>query len=140
MGETAHCHFTSPVLDSIREARNWVEASCRAWEPESTCDALLLVTSELMTNALVHGRGSVSLKMTYTDGHVRIEVSDEGNAPVALASFTPETTHGRGLHTVAGLSRDWGSTNHGGTGNTVWADVRLKKKPLSQENSKRLFG
>jgi anti-sigma regulatory factor (Ser/Thr protein kinase) len=126
MGETAHHRFASPKPESVRDARDWVEATCRAWAPRSRRDALLLVTSELMTNALLHGQGSIGLDLTYsTKGHVRIEVTDEGKGPVGPSVSSPEMSHGRGLQIVEILSRHWGAFHEHGYGKTVWADVPI---------------
>jgi anti-sigma regulatory factor (Ser/Thr protein kinase) len=126
MGETAHHRLPSPKAESVRDARDWLEVTCRAWAPHSRRDALLLVTSELMTNALLHGRGSIGLDLTYSRGHVRIEVTDDGDGPIGPTESSSEMPHGRGLQIVGILSRHWGAFDERGHGKTVWADVEIK--------------
>jgi anti-sigma regulatory factor (Ser/Thr protein kinase) len=69
-------------------------------------DAALLV-SELVTNALVHGIGTITLRIDVEPAALRVEVSDEGN--VALApSPTPGAHGGWGLRIVDQLADEWG--------------------------------
>ena len=61
--------------------------------------AAALMVSELVTNAVVHGTGTISLRIDLEGDALRIEVSDEGN--VALApSPTPGAHGGWGLRIV----------------------------------------
>lgn len=69
-------------------------------------DAALLV-SELVTNALLHGVGAISLRIDVETDAVRVEVSDQGN--VALEpSPTPGAHGGWGLRIVDEVADDWG--------------------------------
>ncbi len=69
-------------------------------------DAALLV-SELVSNALLHGIGAVSLRIDAESDLVRVEVSDQGNVAVA-PSPTPGAHGGWGLRIVDELADDWG--------------------------------
>ena len=84
-------------------------------------DAALMV-SELVTNALVHGTGTISLRIDVEQGSVRVEVSDQGE--VALApSPTPGAHGGWGLRIVEQLADDWGVLD----GSTkVWFRLAVK--------------
>src|SRR5215218_11293922 len=70
---------------------------------------LQLVVSELLTNALVHGQGAITLDVDVELHRVRGEVADEGGGfvPVALVRGSAES-HGRGLAIVAALTTAWG--------------------------------
>ncbi|WP_031010093.1 ATP-binding protein [Streptomyces sp. NRRL F-5727] len=63
---------------------------------------LVLVTSELVTNALVHTDGDVDLRLRVSGGRVRLAVGE----------------HGRGLHLVEALAFTW-HTFPTGRGKTV---------------------
>ena len=130
MGETANRTFSSRQPGSVAEARGWVEATCRRWAPNARPEALLLVTSELVTNAITHGEGAVLVDLTYGKGRIRIEVTDQGDAPVIeKRKHDPAVTRGRGLQIVeTPLSRRWGTFRVLGSGNTVWADVRVLRR------------
>jgi anti-sigma regulatory factor (Ser/Thr protein kinase) len=89
------------------------------------CDALLVVASELITNSLVHGRGTIEVEMVYSERCVHIEVTDQGDARVHPLVTGPDNVHGRGLQIVAALSSRWGTFRKFGTANTVWAQVQV---------------
>jgi len=85
-------------------------------------DSAQLVATELLTNALLHGGGRATLRVTATEAGVRIAVHDfERRSPiVAVASDTSMT--GRGLRLVAALSARWGVTAQQ-EGKEVWAEL-----------------
>jgi len=86
-------------------------------------EAAQLVASELVTNALQHGEGAITLQLKHIKDFLRIEVIDEGRdqAP-AVRAEPPDQTGGWGLRIVDQLAVQWGvfeGTTH------VWADVKL---------------
>lgn len=90
-------------------------------------DDILLVASELCTNAVLHTRsgrqgGTFSVEVTAIGGEsLMLAVADEGasTGPRLLAP-APTDTHFRGLQVVKGLSREYGIDGDAG-GRTVWA-------------------
>lgn len=73
-----------------------------------------LLTSELVTNAIIHARPPVRLRAEVRGGHAIVVVSDHGGGPEA-----PRVHHGRGLSLVLALAHRCGSwTTRDGT--TVW--------------------
>lgn len=92
-------------------------------------DVALLLTSELLTNAILHGTPPLTLVATVTGRRVRVEVHD-GDARSAsrvgqrrlqlLASDS--SPGGRGLTLVAALSTRWG-TSSSGRGKYVWFEL-----------------
>lgn len=95
--------------------------------PRPDLDDILVVVSELCTNAVVHTRsgsqgGSFSVEVTVADGDsLIVAVTDEG-APTGPRLLDPAQTdaHFRGLHLVEGLSRGYG-VDGDEKGRTVWA-------------------
>lgn len=91
-------------------------------------DDLLLIVSELVTNAIRHGQplgsdGTVHVGWTVGDRGVAIEVTDGGEGlPKASASGT-EHESGRGLALVDALSTRWGVAHDATPATTVWACV-----------------
>jgi anti-sigma regulatory factor (Ser/Thr protein kinase) len=82
-----------------------------------------LVVSELVTNALQHGKGAIELRLKLLGEFLRIEVVDQGRdqAP-AVRQAQPDESGGWGLRIVDQLAAQWGvfeGTTH------VWADVAL---------------
>jgi anti-sigma regulatory factor (Ser/Thr protein kinase) len=87
-------------------------------------DDLLLVVSELVTNAVKHGAGAIELRVDVARRHACVEVLDEGGQPIPEPGHpVPEATGGRGLHLVRSVSEAWGSgfDRYGRT--LVWAEV-----------------
>jgi anti-sigma regulatory factor (Ser/Thr protein kinase) len=87
-------------------------------------ERLVLVTSELVTNAIVHARTDVGLDVTVQDSSIVLEVTDSSPAPIPPPRVPdPEDTSGRGLFLVDVLSDAWGVRSAQGGGKTVWIRV-----------------
>ena len=85
----------------------------------------LLVLSELVTNAVLHGREPIQVCVSRHPDALRIEVSDGDTHTSQIAPQAredPERAGGRGLQIVNSLAREWGITTSDG-GKTVWAEV-----------------
>ena len=92
--------------DSVSAARRLMEGHTTSLGAQQREDAALMV-SELVTNAVVHGVGAISLRIDIEADAVRIEVADEGN--VALEPSPEPGAHGGwGLRIVEQLSDNWG--------------------------------
>lgn len=117
---------------SARSARDLVRDQLRAWEipGDTCCDAVLLV-SELTSNAVLHsGGGRVLCGLSLTDDErcLRLELHDEGPAPVTLREHRagPCEESGRGLFLVQQLADRWGATASTRTrGTAVWAELTV---------------
>ena len=84
-------------------------------------DALLLTTTELVTNAVVHGEGDIRLTLGVRGDRVRGEVIDGGGGfEHEIRERGPEDLDGRGLMLVAAVPDAWGV--HEGTTH-VWFEL-----------------
>lgn len=110
---------------AVGRARRVVVATLASWGAPLDQN-LLLVVSELMTNAVRHGRGVVDLTVACDERRVRLEVHDEGG-PTLPAFRRPElrggVVGGFGLRLVDAIVDDWGVDHNGGT--RVWAEAAL---------------
>ncbi len=115
-------HATAPALVEIRR---WASRALSHVGDEHLGDVLLVAT-ELVTNAYDHGRGPAEVRMSCTERpcRVRIEVDDHCPEHPAIADPAVDTPGGRGMQIVAKLAASWGVRDHpGGGGKTVWAEV-----------------
>ena len=85
-------------------------------------DDLALVVSELVTNAVIHGSGDVTLELTMDEGAVRVEVHDDSPGTVGAIERPPQAESGRGLLLVSRVATRWGTRSEG-AGKVVWADL-----------------
>nr|WP_285439307.1 SpoIIE family protein phosphatase [Streptomyces sp. ISL-100] len=111
--------------DAVAHARRFTSRTLRTWNVSEQRDAVLLIVSELVTNALVHTKGQVRLDLTLTGERLRVAVSDASpRAPVRPAIVDWEATGGRGILLVEAVSTSYGSVPLGG-GKQVWAETPL---------------
>jgi len=91
------------------EARSQVSAAICAWDVPVESPVAVLLTSELVTNAIRHEAGeTVMLAITCAWGQLRIDVYDTSWTVPALMDAPADAETGRGLMLVASLATDWG--------------------------------
>jgi len=97
----------SPV--AAGEARGRVRAAIRAWDITVEEDIAVLLTSELVTNAISHEAGrTIMLSVTSSFGQLRVDVHDTSRTWPVLVDASADAEAGRGLMLVATLSATWG--------------------------------
>jgi anti-sigma regulatory factor (Ser/Thr protein kinase) len=114
-------------LHAPSHARAWVSARTPQLERDIAEDALLIV-SELVTNAVRHGRPEIVLNLDVHGDRIRIEVSDSSDQLPLVPVNQPAADRptGRGLLIVAATASDWGIARLAGRpGKSVWAELRL---------------
>ena len=91
------------------EARRQVRAAICAWEIPVDPDVAVLLTSELVTNAIRHEvTGIVMLAITCSYGQLRVDVHDTSCCLPMLVEAGADDEAGRGLMLVTTLSEEWG--------------------------------
>jgi anti-sigma regulatory factor (Ser/Thr protein kinase) len=106
--------------ESVRAARQLVAVHVTGLSETQLADACLMV-SELVANALIHGQGAITLRITTGRDRLTIEVADEGDGDVAIAPV-PGASGGWGLRVVDELADGWGA-REGST--RVWFSVGI---------------
>jgi anti-sigma regulatory factor (Ser/Thr protein kinase) len=109
----------TPAAASV--ARLFVRCLCEEWGVGSVADVAELLSSELVTNAVLHARSSIELEAARTASALRVDVRDVGRGQVQpKAQPAPtEAEGGRGLSIVASLAQSWGVEESSG-GKSVW--------------------
>jgi hypothetical protein len=115
----------APRPASVAAARKLATAFAeRHHLSDDVADVLCLVTSELVTNAVLHARTPVVLTLEVRPTMARITVRDGSRASLAVRNYSAEAVTGRGLGVVEALSRAWGAVADG-DGKLVWAEFDL---------------
>ncbi|MFD5448958.1 ATP-binding protein [Streptomyces sp. NPDC003470] len=110
-------------LRAVPEARRALRELLRHWGEPGQSEVAELLTSELVTNALVHTDDDALLTATVSERGLRVEVRDRAaRLPRQRAPAPDESTHGRGLVLVRSLADAWGVRAHDG-GKAVWFEL-----------------
>ncbi|MGC4977522.1 SpoIIE family protein phosphatase [Streptomyces sp. DT199] len=120
--------------DAVMHARRFSARTLRSWGIAAEADTVLLVVSELVTNALVHTQGAVRVELTLAADRLRVTVSDSSpRAPAKPVVVDWESTGGRGLFLVEATSAAWGSVPVGG-GKQVWSEIVVTRSERETED------
>ena len=113
-----------PAHEAAGEARRAVRAGLsQSGLSRTLLDDVLLVVSELVTNAALHARTQARVVVRWDGERVLVEVFDADSHPPMLLNEAP-SVGGWGLRLVERLSRTWGCDPQRGGGKRVWAEVR----------------
>ncbi|MEE1787048.1 ATP-binding protein [Streptomyces sp. SP17BM10] len=109
---------------SRRVLESWYWLPAADEEQRAVTEDVLLMVSELVTNACLHAPGGPSeLRLSWDGRRLRAEVADGSPVPPRLRPFQdPAQPGGHGLRVVDRLARAWGCVPDGG-GKRVWLEV-----------------
>src|SRR5687768_1509669 len=100
-------------------ARRFVELAVGDSEEEKTLDILKLLTSEVVTNAILHSGSNIELTLEKVRSSIRVEVTDGTKIFPERLPYDPEAIHGRGLPLLDCLAVRWG-VHERTQGKAVW--------------------
>lgn len=106
----------------MRDARRFVAATLEADGLGDLVDTAVLLTSEVVSNAILHGKSCPTVVVETGPGRVRIEVADASSVLPVRKYYRDDATTGRGLMLLARLSAAWGADRLAG-GKCVWFEV-----------------
>ncbi|MBW8486478.1 ATP-binding SpoIIE family protein phosphatase [Actinomadura parmotrematis] len=127
IGDDAHVSWDLPADPAaVRRARGLVRDRLARWGLAEMAESTVLLASELVTNAIRHAGGRITLRLVREEGLV-CEVFDasDGRPRVRAGDGAPFAEAGRGLNVVSRLASRWGvrRTPHG---KAVWCEQPLK--------------
>jgi anti-sigma regulatory factor (Ser/Thr protein kinase) len=95
---------------AVGQARCHVQAAIGAWAVPVDEHVAVLLTSELVTNAITHQPGrTITVAIVCSPGQLRVDVHDTSRALPVLAPAPVDAETGRGLMLVDTLSDEWGT-------------------------------
>ncbi|MEU8587522.1 ATP-binding protein [Streptomyces sp. NPDC048664] len=110
-------------LRAVPEARRALRELLSQWGRPGKSEIAELLTSELVTNAVIHTDRDAVLTATVSAHGLRVEVRDfVARRPRPRRPDIDDGTHGRGLILVESLADAWGVRAHG-VGKAVWFEL-----------------
>ncbi|MFJ2115678.1 MULTISPECIES: SpoIIE family protein phosphatase [unclassified Streptomyces] len=129
-----------PVGRSVATARAFVRDTLQGWGYSDVVDDAVVLTSELVTNAVVHAGTSADVLCLRTEDGVRVEVGDrypEREVPIQASGHAfaaPDQENGRGLLLCAALASRWG-VEYTPTHKQVWFQLELPQRQVGTRSS-----
>src|SRR5690348_3465496 len=117
----------APAPDSARTARRLVAEVLSSARAEHFTDTATLLTSELVTNGIVHAHTDLEVTVDATPTWVRVEVVDGNPHLPARREYDENAGTGRGMEMVELLADDFGVEPLEENGKRVW--FRLGEAP-----------
>ena len=115
-----------PVPEAVVTVRTIVRDSLARWRLDVAADDVVLVASELATNAVAHAGSGWRFGMSHDASVLRIEVGDAVVEPPIRRAPAPDAVGGRGVAIVEALADGWGSSP-AADGKAVWAEFHLTR-------------
>ncbi|MCF3130680.1 SpoIIE family protein phosphatase [Streptomyces olivochromogenes] len=112
---------------AVHDTRTKVDQQLSVWGLDDVAFTAELVVSELVTNAIKHAFGPISLRLIH-ERNLICEVSDASSTSPHLRRALTTDEGGRGLFLVAQVAQRWG-TRHSTDGKTIWAELQLPEEP-----------
>jgi anti-anti-sigma regulatory factor/anti-sigma regulatory factor (Ser/Thr protein kinase) len=120
----------APTPTAAAAARAFVRDTCEYWQlalrDGTLVDPAVLLAGELVTNAVVHARTEVRLRVELRGELLHLAVRDGSPRLLRLVTVPdPEAEGGRGLWLVEQLAHAWGVNRHPDGGKVVWCTLTL---------------
>ncbi|MFH8365859.1 SpoIIE family protein phosphatase [Streptomyces sp. NPDC018031] len=115
--------FLDPKAQTAGQARRLARRALDRWGLSELTDAVELLVSEVVTNAVRYAERPITLRLLRTDV-LRCEVGDDVPQLPRLRQARPSDEGGRGLYLVNRMARRWGATRLS-AGKVVWFELAM---------------
>lgn len=109
--------------EAVRDLRKWSASLLSSWGLADSVDDVVLLLSELATNAIRYGDGDRALLLiSYIEDRcaVRVEIVEASSTPATVKEPDAVSENGRGMFIVDAYASDWGV---GHNGSSTWFEV-----------------
>ena len=125
----------APVTTSASEARAFVQAHLVEHGLSYLVEDVRLVVSELVTNAVLHARTPLTLRIEGLHFCVMVSVQDQSPSVPVVTDEDRDATSGRGLDIIEQFSDFWGLDAGTDGGKSVWASFARRPVLMTSRSS-----
>lgn len=112
-----------PDRKNVARCRRWLREQL-AGVPAELCEQVVLLASEVTTNAFLHARTNATVSLSVGPQAVRVEVRDDSELPPLRRHLGRDASMGRGLVILDALASSWGvDLPSDGVGKVVWFEI-----------------
>jgi LuxR family transcriptional regulator, maltose regulon positive regulatory protein len=114
-----------PVPTAAGAGRGFVEEVCGRWGLQGLAGSAALLANELVTNAVVHARTALELRVELRGPRLQVAVRDQDPDLARVLAAKEGTGRGLGLGIVDRVASAWGVRQDKAGGKTVWCTLEL---------------
>jgi anti-sigma regulatory factor (Ser/Thr protein kinase) len=118
-------------------ARRFLTATLSSWGRTIYGDSAVLLLSELVTNAALHAKTEIVVRVELMPECLLVSVTDGSPRQPVVRHYSEQSTTGRGLALVSALALRWGIVPNADGTKTVWAEIQPDEDPRRQKDSER---
>ena len=112
-----------PEPTSARACRRFLVTTLEAWGADGFADDAVLLLSELVTNAVLHGGTELEVRVELQGDLLRVAVHDGNPMLPSVRRYSMLSGTGRGLALVASTARNWDAEPLPQGGKRVWFEL-----------------
>jgi len=113
------------AAESVAGVRRFATNVLSGWSiAPDVIDDVVMVVGELVTNAILHSRSPIELRLSRTSDRLVVAVHDGTTAVPRRQQSSLDAEHGRGMQLVSAIADQWGvrPTEHG---KSVWCEIYM---------------
>jgi anti-sigma regulatory factor (Ser/Thr protein kinase) len=104
-------------------ARRFLMSTLTGWDNVPDVNDAALLLSELVTNAALHAKTDIVVRVELNADYLRLSVTDGSPRQPVVRHYSDQSTTGRGLALVSAMALRWGINANPDGSKTVWADL-----------------